>query len=237
MMIVELVYESTCPNVKAARVRLLEAFKLAGIPPNWREWEIGRPETPENVQNLGSPSILVDGKDVSESNDRAEGNSCRLYTTRTGYDIAPAVSQIAGALCAAESDGHGSFVSKSAGFATLPSILVALLPKLTCPVCWPAYTAILSAVGVNFVNYTPVLLPVLVILLLVALFSLAYHARQRRGFGPFWLGFIASLIILVGKFLLEIDSTIYLGSGLLVVASLWNIWPRKIKPLVDSQST
>ena len=136
MMIVELVYESTCPNVKAARTRLLEAFQLVGIPPKWNEWETGRPETPENVRHFGSPTILVDGKDVSESNDRAEGNSCRLYATRAGFENAPAVSQIAGALYLAGGNTGGSYSTRTAGFASLPSIAVALLPKLTCPVCY-----------------------------------------------------------------------------------------------------
>lgn len=237
MMIVDLVYESTCPNIKAARTRLLEAFQLVGLPPNWREWDISRPETPENVRHFGSPTILVDGKDVSESTDRTIGNSCRSYATRTGFETAPAVGQIAGALYAAGGNTRGSYISKSLGFASLPSVFVALLPKLTCPICWPAYTALLSSVGVNFVNYTPMLLPLLAILLVVSLLTLAHHANDRRGFGPFWLGLFASLMILVGKFILVGDSTIYLGSGLLVGASLWNIWPRRHRQLVDSQST
>lgn len=236
-MIVELVYESTCPNVRAARTRLLEAFQLVGLTPNWHEWDISRSDTPANVRHYGSPSIIVDGKDVCESSDRANGNSCRLYATQAGYECAPTVSKIASALYAAGDNSHGSTVTKSLGFASIPSIGVALLPKLTCPVCWPAYTALLSSIGVNFVNYTSVLLPVLAILLVVSLTTLAHRARQRRGFGPFWLGLCASLLILTGKFLLDKNSTIYVGSGLLVFASFWNIWPRKSKPIVDSQST
>lgn len=237
MMIVELIYESACPNIKAARARLLESFQLVGLPPNWREWDTSRPETPENVRHFGSPTILVNGKDVSESSDRTARNSCRLYATRTGYDTAPAVSQIAGALHAAGGNSRASSIHKGLGFASLPSIFVALLPKLTCPICWPAYTALLSSVGVNFVNYTPMLLPLLAILLVVSLLTLAYRAGDRRGFGPFWLGLFASLMILGGKFMLDSDSTIYLGSGLLVGASLWNIWPRRHRQLVESQST
>ena len=42
--------------------------------------------------------------------------------------------------------------------ALLPAIGAALLPKLTCPACWPAYAAVLSALGVSFVDYTPYLL-------------------------------------------------------------------------------
>lgn len=57
---------------------------------------------------------------------------------------------------------------------------LALLPKLTCPVCWPAYTALLSSVGINFVDY-PYLLPTLTTFLAIALWALSYRAATRRG--------------------------------------------------------
>ena len=34
--------------------------------------------------------------------------------------------------------------------AVLPGVGVSLLPKLTCPMCWPAYAGLLSAVGLGF---------------------------------------------------------------------------------------
>src|SRR5215831_11945154 len=34
--------------------------------------------------------------------------------------------------------------------AVLPGIGVALMPKLICPLCWPAYAGLLSAVGLGF---------------------------------------------------------------------------------------
>ena len=73
--------------------------------------------------------------------------------------------------------------SKGLGIAALPSVGVALLPKLTCPVCWPAYTALLSSLGISFVDYTPYLLPTVAIFLAVALSALAYRAKARRGYG------------------------------------------------------
>src|SRR3546814_9758652 len=47
---VELVYENTCPNVDATRVRLAQAFQAAGIAPAWSEWEVGDPQAPEHVR-------------------------------------------------------------------------------------------------------------------------------------------------------------------------------------------
>jgi len=235
-MKVELVYENACPNVALARSRLLEAFRLVGLSPHWLEWDVNRTETPETLRQFGSPSILVDGKDVSDSRGRNDGSSCRLYAQGGRIENAPAVTEIASALCAAEGRGPRTYSTGGAGLASLPSIAVALMPKLTCPICWPAYTALLSSVGVSFVKYTPIPMPVLAFLLVVTLVTMAYAARSRRGFGPFWLGLIASLTILLATFVLDDDLAIYLGSGLLVGASVWNIWPRKRASWVDSHA-
>ncbi|MEJ8568845.1 hypothetical protein [Elongatibacter sediminis] len=216
---VDLVYERSCPNVTTARTRLLDAFQNEGIQPRWHEWEVNRPETPKHLRGWGSPTILVNGKDVDAGLQPADGGSCRLYMTPGGHDAAPGVAQIAAAL---RSRGG----SAGLGLATLPSVGIALLPKLTCPICWPAYAALLGAFGVNFVNYTPMLLPVLTALLALALVALAYRARYRRGYGPFWLGLLASGIILFGKFTWGNDPAVYVGSMILLGASAWNAWPR-----------
>jgi hypothetical protein len=228
-MKVELIYGQTCPNIEAARTRLLQAFHRVRLPANWSEWEVSRPETPEYARQYGSPTILVDGNDVSGDDSRASSNSCRLYATGNGYEPAPAVEQIARALHQATSDAATPYKSTSLSISALPSLGVALLPKLTCPICWPAYTALLSSAGVSFVNYTPYLLPTVALLLAITLWALVYRAPARRGYGPFWLGLLGSLSVLVGKFVLESDPALFLGSGLLVGASLWNIWPRKLR--------
>ena len=228
-MNVELIYERTCPNIEAARTRLVQAFHRAHIPPNWCEWEVSQPETPEYARQYGSPTILVDGNDVSGDGDQASGNSCRLYATATGYEPAPTVKQIARTLSQAASNDTAGGESRGFSVAALPSLGVALLPKLTCPICWPAYTALLSSAGISFVNYTPYLLPTIAILLVISLCALAYRAPARRGYGPFWLGLLGSFITLIGKFVSENDLALYLGIGLLVAASLWNILPRKLR--------
>ncbi len=107
----------------------------------------------------------------------------------------------------------------------LPAVGAALLPKLTCPACWPAYAALLSALGVGFIDYTPFLLPLTLVFLIVTLALLAW--RPRRGYAPLALGLLASAIVLIGNFFLDSDITTYAGVALLVGASTWNAWPRK----------
>jgi hypothetical protein len=110
---------------------------------------------------------------------------------------------------------------------TAPGIGVALLPKLICPVCWPAYAGVVSSAGLGFLIGTTYLLPVTAALLAVSAGALGFRARQRRGYGPLWIGMLAALLVLAGKFQLESVATIYAGIVLLVVASGWNIWPRR----------
>jgi len=109
----------------------------------------------------------------------------------------------------------------------LPTFGVALLPKLSCPACWPAYSGLLSSMGLNFVNYTPYLLPLTLIFIGLAVGALAYKARQRRGYAPLYLGLIAGATLIVGKFNFNSDTTMYIGMAMLVAASLWNAWPRR----------
>lgn len=231
-MNVELIYERTCPNIEAARTRLVQAFYRARMPPKWCEWEVSQAESPEYACRYGSPTILVDGNDVGGDDNQASSNSCRLYPTGTGYEPVPTVKEIAGALCQAASSDKVARNSRGFSMTALPSLGVVLLPKLTCPICWPAYTALLSSAGISFVNYSPYLLPTIAILLVISLWALAYRAQARRGYGPFWLGLVGSFITMIGKFVIEHDLALYLGIGLLVAASLWNIWPPKLKQRV-----
>ena len=89
---------------------------------------------------------------------------------------------------------------------------------MTCPLCFPAYAAILSALGIEFVNYTPYLLPLTVIFLAVALTVLAFQTRRSGKIVPLVLGIVASLIVLFAKFGLEADWLTTGGIIMLVVA-------------------
>ncbi len=111
--------------------------------------------------------------------------------------------------------------------ATVAAVGVALLPKLTCPACWPAYAGLLSALGVGAFNYTPYLLPLTLAGLAVALWALAFRARARRGYGPFALGVVGGGVLLAGKFGLQNDGMMYAGIVFLIGASIWNAWPKR----------
>ncbi len=83
MPTVELVYDSDCPNVAGARAQLLRAFAETKIVPRWEEWQGDAADSPLHVRGYGSPTILVDGIDVAETEQRG-GACCRLYTQPDG---------------------------------------------------------------------------------------------------------------------------------------------------------
>lgn len=98
-MLVELVYEMSCPNIEAAREQLLKAFQEIKITPHWQEWETSNPEAPEHVLGYGSPTILINGKDVCGEKPAENNNCCRVYTDPGGrYKGVPELSDIVEAL-------------------------------------------------------------------------------------------------------------------------------------------
>jgi len=68
-------------------------------------------------------------------------------------------------------------------------------------------------------------------LLGIALASLAYRAKDRRGYRPLAFGVVAVSLILIEKWWLASPALLVLGLALLVGASLWNAWPRQATAL------
>jgi len=109
-----------------------------------------------------------------------------------------------------------------------PAIGVALAPKLTCPACWPAYAWLLGVFGVEFINYTPYLAPLMALFLALAIAPMVFQAKSRRSYGPLALGLTAVVVTMAGKFWFNSDLAMYGGLALLVTASIWNMWPKSV---------
>lgn|SRR5262249_314962 len=109
---------------------------------------------------------------------------------------------------------------------TVPGIGISLLPKLACPLCWPAYAGVLSSLGLEFLISAKYLLPLTVAFLVPVIAALAFRAKQRHGYGPLLLGIVFAVGVLLGKFAWESKPTMYATVGLLVIASVRNAWPH-----------
>lgn len=77
-MKIQLLYFDGCPNVDAARAALLEAMSAERIEAAVEEIDVTRPDAPASVRGWGSPTILIDGVDVTGAQ-KAGASSCRLY--------------------------------------------------------------------------------------------------------------------------------------------------------------
>lgn len=62
---IDLVYFDGCPNADQARANLRAALDGG----SWREWDLSSADTPERFRRFGSPTVLVDGRDVTGKGD------------------------------------------------------------------------------------------------------------------------------------------------------------------------
>ncbi len=223
-MRVELVYDPDCPNVARARAALLRAFAQAKLRPAWTEWDRSSADSPAHVRGYGSPTILVDGRDVASGGSGDDARSCRLYRDSGGALVGvPPVAQIVAALSGPmASAAEGAAPGWRSAAAISPGIAFAALPKVACPPCWPAYSGLLGSLGLGFLLDTTYLLPLTAVFLALAVGGLAPRARARRGYAPLVLGLAAAGAILAGKFAIASDPAMYAGVAALIAATLWN---------------
>ena len=224
-MKVELIYDSDCPNVAETRANLLQAFAAAHLEAKWTEWELSSASIPAYAAGFGSPTVLVEGRDVAGESPRERISCCRLYAFVEGrYSGAPSVELLKTSFAPATLAAEPSHLKRS--FLAVPGIVLSVLPVGMCPACWPLYAGVLSALGLSFLLSSAYLLPLTALFLLVSVFTLVFRAGARRGYSPFALGLVATTLILWGKFSLESNVLAYAGVGLLISSSLWNSWPR-----------
>lgn len=94
-LVVDLLFVDDCPHVERARQNLLTALRECGMNEHWEEWDLASSLTPLHLRGYGSPTILIDGRDLTGATDHANpgaaGAACRL-------DEVPSVDAIGAAL-------------------------------------------------------------------------------------------------------------------------------------------
>ena len=219
---IELIYDSSCPNIERSRERIREVLSELNMPHEWDEWDRANPKAPDYVSRYGSPTILVNGRDVANITDGTAGDSCRLYRNeKGGVEGVPSIQNIKQAMM--QKNTAPANRGWLASLTVIPAVAVSSLPFLSCPLCWPLYTSVLGATGLSFFNYTPYLFPVTLVLLLVALASIWYQAKKSGlGYKPLWLGIGSATAILMGKFFILYLWILVPGVLGIIAASLWN---------------
>lgn len=98
-MKVTLLFFNACPNWQATNDNLEALAVEFGF-----RLDRHHVETDEDAQRLqfrGSPTVLIDGRDVFASGDEPIGLSCRMYRSDQGLAGAPSVAQLRDKLTAA----------------------------------------------------------------------------------------------------------------------------------------
>lgn len=95
-MKIELIYFNGCPNIKAARDNIKAACYNLKTEYSIQEWNNNDDNAPDYTKTYGSPTILVNGKDIAGvSGDCCTSGNCRIYADMTGV---PSVELIKTAL-------------------------------------------------------------------------------------------------------------------------------------------
>ncbi|MGE0161291.1 MAG: hypothetical protein AB7T31_17985 [Gemmatimonadales bacterium] len=84
---IELIYFEGCPHAGRARLNLRAAVGEVA----WTEWDLSADDTPPRYRAYGSPTVLVDGIDVTGVGPGTAGAACRA-------DGAPSLASIREAL-------------------------------------------------------------------------------------------------------------------------------------------
>ena len=203
---VELVYDSDCPNVEVARRNIRQGL-ADGPEYELKEWDRSDPNSPPYAALYGSPTVLVDGIDVSGADSETDAKSCRVYQDKSGQlHGAPTPEMIRSAVASHSGKNRGVIF---AGFAGIASTLgMASIPALTCPACWPAYIGLLGAAGIGYFDFTPYLVPSIVVSVVVALAAIGYQSYNTKSLSILVLGMAGAMLVLGGRLWLLSDRVV-----------------------------
>lgn len=92
MTTVTLLYFDGCPHWRLADERLRELGEHAGF--TLEHVAVNKPEEAERLGFLGSPTLMIDGRDPFATGDEPTGLTCRVYDTPQGLQGAPTLEQL-----------------------------------------------------------------------------------------------------------------------------------------------
>jgi protein SCO1/2 len=111
------------------------------------------------------------------------------------------------------------------------SVVTAFLPK--CPMCVAAYLSVFGIASVERIPYSPVLLPLFGVLLLLNLLVTWARCRATGRFAGFALSATGAVTILVGRLVLNLPYAGPIGVALTVVGSLGTVvWGARRRPRI-----
>jgi hypothetical protein len=79
---VQLLFVPDCPHVESARAAVLRCLGALKLKVDVEEIDLASPMTDDHLRGWGSPTILVNGRDVGGRTEPSQGPNCRLYPGR-----------------------------------------------------------------------------------------------------------------------------------------------------------
>jgi protein SCO1/2 len=113
----------------------------------------------------------------------------------------------------------------SAALSSAFSVATAFFPK--CAMCWYAYLSALGIAGLERIEYSPWLLPVLAVLMVANILLLYPRSGSRRGLLAFLIAAAGAFVILVPGFAFKLEFAPLVGVTLTIIGSLLSVGFRR----------
>ena len=85
MLKIELIYDRDCPNILQIRALIHDVLAELHLKEELIEWDRSVETSPSYVKKYGSPTILINGKDVASVSSIINGEAaCRVYVDEEG---------------------------------------------------------------------------------------------------------------------------------------------------------
>jgi mercuric ion transport protein len=98
-----------CPGARQGRELLCRVLAGLGLPPDFEEVDVGASDCEEQLRRWGSPTILVNGRDIAGQT-AGEGAACRVYAGPQGLSGVPQEALVREALVHAAGAPQGGGV-------------------------------------------------------------------------------------------------------------------------------
>ena len=210
---IELVWQTSGPELNAARGAVRVALTRQQLLPVWAEWKADDSLKPRRLKGDAiGPRLYV--------NRRLAWTSARGW--RDGDELEQAIATFA---AVPRGSRERDPLVRRFKYVIVPSAVLALVPK--CPLCWIAYASITAAFGLAPLTARWLVLVALTVMLIAGAGAVIWRSIQLHARGPLWAVSGGALLVLVGA-TQSWTAIAYAGLCTLLAAAIWSAWPRSV---------
>jgi len=213
MIRVDIVCGNDYAKLQLIRANLAEVFLRLDLPPHWHEWSSKDEDTPSYVEGFPPLTVFVNGAPLPCKSD----SPGELYVHTANFLERVVRERYCWTRFKPSKKQRYLFIA-----ATLPFLLMMLIPSIECPFCWPGYNfGDIDMLGIRY--FTVYLFPVIIAVLTLTLTAFIYRSYLKKSFQPFFLVLVAVLAVLSSK-IISYDAVLeYAGLILYLLATIWQL--------------